>query len=350
MATVTQLRPPQPRAANRRKLAVLRAAGLLLGAGLVLLAVLISVAVGSKHIPLDAVWNALFHFDGSYDANLVWDQRMPRTLLGLAVGAALGVSGPLMQAMTRNPLADPGLLGVNAGSAVAVVVAVSALGLTSLSSYVWFALAGAAAASVVVYVLGATGRGGATPVRLALAGTVVTAVLTGVITAFTTMNAKSWQLMRFWTIGSLVNRGYDVLWQVLPFLVLGALIGLSVTGSLNALALGEQVGRSLGAHIGRTRVLTATAIVLLCGGATAAAGPIGFVGLAVPHAVRAVVGPNYRWVVPYSMIAAPLLLLGADVLGRVLLPTGELEAGVITAVVGAPLFIHLVRRKQLAKL
>ncbi|GAA1954613.1 FecCD family ABC transporter permease [Amycolatopsis minnesotensis] len=327
-----------------------RWAGLAGGIALVALAALLGVAVGAKPLPLDVVWHALFRFDDSYDANLVWDQRIPRTLLGVFVGAALGLSGSLMQAITRNPLADPGLLGINAGASVAVVIAISVLGVTTLVGYVWFALVGAAVAGVVTYALGTSGPGRATPVRLALSGTVVGAVLTGVITAFTTMDVKSWQVMRFWTLGSLVNRGYDIVWQVLPFLVLGAVIGLSVTGSLNAMALGDHLGRALGARPARTRILTAAAVVLLCGGATAAAGPIGFVGLAVPHAVRAVAGPDHRWVAPYSMIAAALLLVSSDVLGRIVLPTGELEVGVVTAVVGAPVFVHLIRRKRLAAL
>ncbi|MEV7548731.1 iron chelate uptake ABC transporter family permease subunit [Amycolatopsis sp. NPDC089917] len=344
------LSSPRPDLVIRPRGQAARGMGLLVGLALIGIMVIVSVAVGAKHLPVGVVWDALFHFDGSYDANLVWDQRIPRTLLGVVVGAALGTAGALMQAVTRNPLADPGLLGVESGASAAVVVAIAIFGVGTLSGYVWFALAGAAIASVVVYLLGSTGKGRANPVRLALAGTVVTAVLTGVISAFTTMNARTTQSMRFWTIGSLINRGYDVLWDVLPFLVVGAVISLLLTRSLNALALGDQVGRALGAHLGRTRLLSVLAIVLLCGGATAAAGPIGFVGLAIPHAVRAVVGPDYRWVVPYSMVSAPLLVLGADVLGRVVLPTGELEAGVVTAVIGAPVFIHLVRRKRLGEL
>ncbi|OZM71853.1 hypothetical protein CFN78_18495 [Amycolatopsis antarctica] len=335
---------------SRRTRAGLRAGGLLLVAAILLAVVLVSVSVGSKAIPIDVVWRAIVDNDGSYDAGVVWDQRMPRTLLGAAVGAALGVAGALMQALTRNPLADPGLLGVNAGASAAVVGSVLLFGLTDLSDYVWFAFGGAAIASVVVYVLGSAGRGGATPVRLALAGTVVTAVLSGLITAITTTDAKSWQLMRFWTIGSLVNRGVDVLLQVLPFVLIGLAIALVLTSSLNAISLGDQVGRALGAHVGRTRILAGLAVVLLCGGATAAAGPIVFVGLAVPHAVRAVVGPDYRWVVPYSMLVAPILLLGSDTLGRVILSSGELEVGVMTAIVGAPVFVYLVRRRQVTRL
>lgn len=335
---------------SRRTRASLRAGGLLVATAVLLAVVLVSVSVGSKAIPIDVVWRAIFDDDGSYDAGVIWDQRMPRTLLGVAVGAALGVAGALMQALTRNPLADPGLLGVNAGASVAVVSSVLLFGLTELSDYVWFAFGGAAVASVVVYLLGSAGRAGATPVRLALAGTVVTAVLSGVITAITTTDAKSWQLMRFWTIGSLVNRGTDVLLQVLPFVLIGLAIALALTSALNAISLGDQMGRALGAHVGRTRILAGLAVVLLCGGATAAAGPIVFVGLAVPHAVRAVVGPDYRWVVPYSMLAAPILLLGSDTFGRVILTSGELEVGVMTAIIGAPVFVYLVRSRQVTRL
>jgi iron complex transport system permease protein len=311
---------------------------------------LVSIAVGSKGIPLGEVAEALFDDDGSETAAIVRELRLPRTLVGIAIGCALGLAGALMQAITRNPLADPGLLGVDAGAAAAVVLAISLLDVRGTGSYMWFAFAGAAVSSFVVYALGSTGRGGATPVRLALAGTAVLAALTALIEGVTLLDPVAFNQYRFWSVGSLAGRDLEVLLPVLPFLVLGVLVALALARPLNAIALGDDAGRALGAHIGRTRVLTAVAIVLLCGGATAVAGPIAFVGLAVPHAVRAVTGPDLRWLLPYSMVAGAVLLLGADVIGRVVVRPGELQVGIVTALVGAPIFIALVRRRRIAQL
>lgn len=322
---------------------------MLLGVALLFM-VLVSIAVGAKGIPLGEVAEVLFHNNGSEQAAIVRELRLPRTLVGIAVGCALGLAGTLMQAITRNPLADPGLLGVDAGAAAAVVLAISLLGVRGTESYMWFAFAGAAVASVAVYALGSTGRGGATPVRLALAGTAILAALTALIEGVTLLDPRAFDQYRFWSVGSLAGRDLDVLLPVLPFLAIGALIALSLARPLNAVALGDDAGRALGAHIGRTRVLTAIAIILLCGGATAVAGPIAFVGLAIPHAVRAVTGPDLRWVLPYSMVAGAVLLLSADVLGRVVVRPGELQVGIVTALLGAPIFIALVRRRRIAQL
>jgi iron complex transport system permease protein len=292
----------------------------------------------------------LFDFNGSTDHIVIRDLRLPRTMLGVAVGAALGLAGALMQALTRNPLADPGLLGVNAGASAAVVVAIGFFGVRSLTGYVWFAFVGAAAISGAVYLLGATGRSGATPVRLALAGTAIGAALTAFISAVTLTNTEVFDRFRFWAVGSLAGREADVVTQVLPFLVAGLLLGLALARPLNAIALGEDTGKALGAHLGRTRILGAVAITLLCGAATAAVGPIGFIGLTIPHVARAITGPDQRWVLPYSVVLAPILLLGSDIIGRIVVPPSELEVGIVTAAVGAPFFIYLVRRRRIAQL
>ncbi len=327
-----------------------RAAGLALAAVALVFVALVSLAVGAKGIPLGEVAEALFHDDGSEQAAIVRELRLPRTLVGLAIGCALGLAGALMQSITRNPLADPGLLGVDAGAAAAVVLAISLLDVRGVGTYMWFAFAGAAVASLAVYALGSTGRGGATPVRLALAGTAILAALTALIEGVTLLDRTAFDQYRFWSVGSLAGRGLDVLAPVAPFLVLGGLIALALARPLNALALGADAGRALGAHVGRTRVLTAIAIVLLCGGATAVAGPIAFVGLAIPHVARAIVGPDLRWVIPYSMLLGAILLLSADILGRVVVRPGELQVGIVTAVLGAPVFIALVRRRRIAQL
>lgn len=347
-ATLSTPETEVPRASPR--FALTRAAGLtLLGATLVFMA-LVSVAVGAKGIPLGEVAEVLFHDDGSEQAAIVRELRLPRTLVGIAVGCALGLAGALMQAITRNPLADPGLLGIDAGAAAAVVLAISFLGVRGTESYMWFAFAGAAIASLAVYALGSTGRGGATPVRLALAGTAILAALTALIEGVTLLDPQAFDQYRFWSVGSLAGRDLDVLAPVLPFLALGVLIALAIARPLNALALGDDAGRALGAHVGRTRAMTAVAIILLCGGATAVAGPIAFVGLAIPHAVRAVTGPDLRWVLPYSMAAGAVLLLAADVVGRIVVRPGELQVGIVTALIGAPVFIALVRRRRIAQL
>jgi iron complex transport system permease protein len=310
----------------------------------------LSLAIGAKPIPVADVFDGLLHDDGSEQAAIVRELRVPRTLVGLSFGIALGLAGALMQALTRNPLADPGLLGVDAGAAAAVVVAIAVLGLASPAAYVWFAFAGAAAASIVVYLLGSRGRAGATPVRLALAGTAIAAALTAFTNGMTLLDPLTFDDFRFWSVGSLGGRDLGILADVGPFLLVGALIALALARPLNALALGDDAGRGLGAHVGRTRALGAVAITLLCGGATAVAGPIAFVGLTVPHAARAIAGPDQRRVLAYSVVLAPILLLGADVIGRVVVRPGELEVGIITALVGAPVFIALVRRTRIAQL
>ncbi|GAA3751608.1 FecCD family ABC transporter permease [Salinactinospora qingdaonensis] len=329
---------------------LLRVVGLLVGLGVLVLCVMLSISVGAKPIPLPTVWHALIDDQGSYNQDVIFELRLPRTVLGIAIGASLGVAGALMQALTRNPIADPGLLGINAGAAMAVVVAIFIFGLTDLTSYVWFGFLGAAVTAFVVYFLGSRGRTGATPVRLALAGTAVAAVLIGLMNGIVIVNDFVFDQIRFWQVGSLVGRDMAIFAQVLPFLLIGLAIALFLGSSLNAIALGEDMAAALGARINRTRAVSALAIVLLCGGATAAAGPIGFVGLTIPHVARAITGPDQRWVLPYSAVLAAILLVGADTLGRIVLPSGELEVGIITALVGAPVFIALVRRTRMAQL
>jgi len=326
-----------------------------LGLGVALAALaavlLASVAVGAKGIAPAVVLDALLAPDPALEDHIiVQDLRLPRTVLGLLVGVALGLAGAVMQGLTRNPLADPGLLGVNAGAALAVVLAIHLLGIASPLGYVWFAFAGAAAAAVLVYALSATGREGATPVKLALAGAAVSALLASITTAVLLLDVRTLDQFRFWAVGSLAGREGDVALQLAPFAVAGAVVGLACARVLNALALGEDVARSLGQRVGRARAACALAVVLLVGAGTAAAGPIAFVGLTVPHVARAICGPDHRWVLPYSAVLAPVLLLGSDVLGRVVVAPGELQVGIVTALVGGPVFVALVRRRRLAEL
>ncbi|NUU07427.1 iron chelate uptake ABC transporter family permease subunit [Leifsonia sp. C5G2] len=319
-----------------------------LGAAAVLVAVsVLSLMVGARTIAPADVLHALLHYSRSdADALVVVDSRLPRTLLGIAVGLGLGLAGTVMQGLSRNPLADPGILGVNFGASLAVVVAIAFLGVTAPTGYLWFAFAGAALASALVYAVSSLGREGATPVKLAIAGAAVSAALGSLITAVQLTSQVSLDAMRFWQVGSLAGRGFGILVQVLPTLALGAVLALALGRLLNGLALGDDVARGLGQRVGLTRVLCGVAIVLLCGSATAAVGPIAFLGLIVPHIGRRVVGADYRWILAYSAIVAPALLLACDIVGRVVAPPGELQVGVVLAFVGAPVFIALVRRRR----
>ena len=346
---------PQLRTASeeplRRTRTSTRALGLLVCAAVVMLLCFLSLAVGARVTPLSAVWDAVVHYDpADTDHLVIRELRLPRTILGVLVGAALGLAGAVMQGVTRNPLADPGILGVNAGAALLVVIGISAFGVTSILGYVWFAFAGAAVASVVVYSVASLGREGATPVKLALAGAALSAAFGAVTSALLLLDQATFDQFRFWAVGALAGRDTAVVLQIAPFLVAGCLVALCLGRLLNTLSLGEDVARGLGANVVVSRGVSAAAVVLLCGAATAACGPIGFVGLTIPHVARMIVGPDYRWVLPYSMVLAPILLLAADILGRVVARPGELQVAIVTAFLGAPVFIALVRRKKLAEL
>lgn len=328
-----------------------RALGLAVALLVLGVALLASVAYGAKPIPLGTVVEALLAFDPVINDHLVVrGLRLPRTMVGLLVGVALGLAGAVMQGVARNPLADPGILGVSAGASLFVVVAIYWFGVGSLTGYVWFSFVGAAVTSVFVYAVGSLGREGATPVKLALAGAAVSALLTSVTTAILLIDLATLDQFRFWAVGSLAGRDATVAAQLAPFIVLGAIMALASGRILNALALGDDVARSLGQRVGLARIFAAVSVVLLVGAATAAAGPIGFVGLTVPHVARVITGPDYRWVLPYSAVLAPILLLGSDVLGRIVARPGEVQVGIITALVGAPFFVLLVRRRKLAEL
>ncbi|MCX4453144.1 iron chelate uptake ABC transporter family permease subunit [Streptomyces sp. NBC_01340] len=342
--------PPEQRAetaAAPPSRQAIRAVGLLASLALLALVALASIAIGAKALPLDQVWHGLFHGTGTY-SDVVVDDRISRTVLGLLVGAALGLSGAVLQALTRNPLADPGLLGINAGASAAVVTAITYFGVTSLSGYVWFAFFGAAAVGALVWFLG--GSRGATPVRLALAGTAISAALYGYLQAVMIMDDAALGKMRFWTVGSLASATDSTIKQVLPFLVVGTVVALALARPLNAMAMGDDTARALGANLNRIRALSMAAATVLCGAATAACGPIVFVGLMVPHVVRSFTGPDLRWILPYATVLSPVLLLGADVVGRMVARPAELQVGIVTAVLGGPVFISLVRRRRTAQL
>ena len=314
---------------------------------LLVVALAASLALGARDVSPAQVWAALVDpVAGDNDHLVVRDLRVPRTLVGLVGGAALGVAGALMQGVTRNPIADPGLLGLNSGASLAVLVAISGLGVTSASGYLWFAFAGAALAAVVVYGAASLGFEGVTPVKLALVGAAFTATATSLITVLLLADTQALDDYRFWQVGSLANRPLDVLLTVLPFVLVGLALALAAGRVLNALALGDDVARGLGQDVARGRLLVVLAVVLLCGSAVSMVGPIAFVGLAVPHLARALVGPDHRWIVVLSALLGPVLLIAADVVGRLVVRPGELEAGLVVALVGAPVLLLIVRRSR----
>ncbi|MET1021163.1 MAG: iron chelate uptake ABC transporter family permease subunit [Arthrobacter sp.] len=347
--TAASAAPPVPelRFAPKRRVTRVRgrrALWLLASVVVLALATAASLAIGARGLALDTVWQALTQSDPGDGDHAVVHARIPRTVLGLLAGGALGLAGAAMQGVARNPLADPGIIGVNAGAALAVVTGIYVFGVASLAGYIWFAFVGAAAAAALVYLIASLGRDGATPVKLALAGAALSAGLFSLMNVILVSSRDTLDRFRFWQVGGIAGRDWSVILPALPFLLLGAAIVLATGRILNNLALGDDAARGLGQRVGLARGVSALGIVLLCGSATALAGPVGFVGLIIPHAVRLLTGPDYRWILPFSLILAPALLLSADVIGRVILLPGEVPAGIMTALLGAPVFVWLVRR------
>ncbi|MGA4731532.1 FecCD family ABC transporter permease [Micromonospora taraxaci] len=341
--TALASRPTRSRASTRtgRRVAVTAGAALVL-----LLTVLASFAFGSRQLGMDQVWHALVAPDGGDASTIVRELRMPRTALGLAVGLALAVAGVLFQALTRNPLAEPRILGISAGASFGVVLAISVFGISTLAGYVWFGIVGALVAGLLVFAIATRAREGASPVTLALVGAALDASLASGVYALLSIDARTFEEYRFWVVGGLSGRELSVTTQVLPFVLAGLVLAALVARGLDALALGDDVARGLGHRIGLVRLGGGIAAVLLTGAAVAAAGPVAFVGLAVPHLARALVGADHRWTLAVSALLGPALLLGADIIGRVVAPPGEIPAGIVTALIGAPLLAVLVRRAR----
>ena len=319
-------------------------------AALLALGLTASLAVGSNPIPLGRVWQLLWTPDGSFEAVIVLEQRLPRTLIVVVVGAALGVAGALMQSLTRNPLADPGILGINAGASLAVVLAVVITGVSGIAFYLWFAFAGAAATAIAVYVLGMAGHASPSPVRLALAGVAISMMVASLVQTVILADANAFNEFRFWAAGSVEGRGYSVLLTTGPFIAVGLVLACCLAPALNALALGEDAGRALGVRVGLIRGLAVAAITVLAGAATAAAGPIMFIGLGVPYLARAVFGADQRLVLPGTALAAPVVLLTADVGARLVVAPAEVPVGVLAAILGGPVFVLIVRRPRIEAL
>ncbi|MFE3589619.1 FecCD family ABC transporter permease [Streptomyces niveus] len=309
----------------------------------------VSLAVGARALSPTDLWHGLF---GPPDPDqrlteirlIVRTVRIPRTVLAVVAGIALGVGGALIQGYTRNPIADTGLLGVNAGASFAVVMAIALFGFTNPFQYVWFAFVGAGAAGVVVFGLASIGRGAGNPLTLALAGQGVTVFLGAMTTAVSLSDQKSLNALRFWNSGSVAGVGFDVIWPVTAFIAVGLVLALVTLPALNLLNLGDDVARGLGVNIALSRTIGIVAITLLAGAATAACGPIAFLGLMVAHIARYLTGPDYRWLVPYAGLLGAVVLLVSDILGRLVVRPGELDSGVVVALIGAPFFAGLVWR------
>jgi iron complex transport system permease protein len=342
---------PAPAADTAQRPATRRGSvrGLVVLALLLVLAGLLSLAIGSRTIPLGSLIDVLLRPDGTDASTIIHELRIPRTVLALVVGIALGIAGALMQGHTRNPLADPGLLGVEAGATLAVVMGIYLFGVSNLTGYAWFAIAGAGLAATAVFAIGST-RGGPNPVTLVLAGAAVSALLLSLTETIVLRDIETLDAYRFWVVGSVNGRGMDIFWQVLPFIGVGLLLAAMSASTLNLLQLGDDVATSLGLHPTRHKVIGILGVMMLTGGATAACGPIAFVGLVVPHVARFFAGVDYRWIIPYSALIGGLLLIVADVIGRLVVRPGELQVGIVMALVGGPMFIALVRRTRLVKL
>jgi iron complex transport system permease protein len=309
----------------------------------------LSITIGSRDVSWSEVVAGLAgHSDTIGQAAVAL--RVPRTVLAVVAGSALGLAGAVMQGVTRNPLADPGILGVNTGAALAVVVGVAWFNIVSTEAYVWWAVAGAGCSAVLVYALGSLGRDGATPLKLALAGTATSIALASLIIAVVLPRNDIAGGIRSWQIGGVGGASYDRILPVLPFIAVGLAISLLSAKQLNSLALGDDMAAGLGERVPVARAFAALGAILLCGAATAACGPIGFVGLIVPHLCRLLVGLDHRWLLPTAALGGACLLLLADVLGRIIARPAELDVGIVTAFVGAPFFIWIVRQQRIRQL
>ena len=349
--TVTDLPAPASEQRQTHRSRAVLSTGFVILIGVLAVVCFFSITMGARGVGFSTIWKAFDDYDpGNASETVIRELRVPRTLIGIFAGAALGLSGAILQGVTRNPLADPGIMGINAGAAAFIVFCIMVMGVQSVSTYVWFAFAGAGLATVVVYGIASFGREGATPVKLALAGAAVTAILSSFTSAIIMTNVSALNELRFWQVGSLAGRYFPVLWQTLPFLAIGIVLALGTGRALNGLALGEDLALALGQRVRLTRVVMFVTVAVLCGAATAACGPIVFVGLIVPHLARMICGPDYRWILSYSLLLTPIVLLAADIVGRLIISPGELQVGVVIGVIGAPAFILLVRYRNLAEL
>ena len=316
-----------------------------MGLLILLLCFFASLAVGAADISLGSIYTAFTAFDGSTEHLIIRTVRLPRSLIATFVGAALAVAGAIMQGITHNPLASPSILGVNAGAAFAVVVATFIFGSSSLSVYAWFAFLGAGITAVMVYLLGSLGRGGLTSLNLTIAGVALTVFISSITSGILIISQRTLEEIRFWIAGSIAGRELDLFMQVLPYLGVGLLLAFALGRQITTLSLGEDVAKGLGQQTAWVKIAAAVSVVLLAGGSVAIAGPIGFIGLIIPHMSRFLVGVDYRWILPYAPMLGAILLLVADTCARIVIQPQELPVGLVMPLIGAPFFIYLIRSK-----
>lgn len=309
----------------------------------------LSILYGSKSVDMETLSDALFTNKESFSVSVV-QARIPRTLFGILAGASLGVSGCLMQSITRNPIADPSILGINTGASLFVVVGIAFFSISSPSQYIWLGFTGAILTAIFVYGIASVGQSGATPIKLALAGAATSMALMSLVNTIMLPNSQVMDSFRFWQTGSIGGAKWNMILVLLPYFILGLLLSFYLSSSLNTLALGDELATSLGINSKKVRAMAAFAGVLLCGATTALAGPIAFVGLMVPHIMRLLIGSNMHYLLPLSALGGSILLLGADIIGRVIASPAELEVGIITAILGAPVFIYIVRKVKIRSL
>ena len=319
--------------------------GLFISLLVLIICLIISTISGTADISLNQVYTALTAFDGSSDHLIVRTVRIPRSLIAIIVGASLAVAGALMQGLTKNPLASPSILGVNAGAALAVVTTTLIFGNNSLYIYAWVAFAGAALSAITVYSISYLSRGGLTPLNLTIAGAALTAFISALTSGILILNQRTLDEIRFWLAGSVGGREINLLIQTLPYFALGLILAFALSQQITLLSLGENVAKGLGQKTAQIKILTAFSIILLAGGSVAIAGPIGFIGLIVPHIVRFFVGFDYRWILPYAAVFGAILLLVADILARIVVKPIELPVGLMMPLIGAPFFIYLIKLK-----
>ena len=317
----------------------------MIGILLVLALMAASVVYGLTSITWTTAWESFTRFNGSNEHIIIIENRVPRALIGAAVGASLAVAGALMQAITRNPLASPSILGVNAGASFVIVIAVTFFSVSSLAAFSWLAFLGAAVASIVVYVLGSLGREGLTPMKLTLAGAAIAAMFSSLTQGMLVLNEKALEDVLFWLAGSIEGRSLEMLSSVAPYIGVGLIGALFISTKINTLVMGEDVAKGLGQRTLLVKAGAAVLIVFLAGGSVAVAGPIGFIGIVVPHVARYFTGPDYRWIIPYSALLGAILLLAADIAARYVIMPLEAPVGVLTAVIGTPFFIYIARKE-----
>ncbi|WP_085522207.1 FecCD family ABC transporter permease [Tuberibacillus sp. Marseille-P3662] len=310
---------------------------------LLLLSMVASIIFGLTDINLSMVFDAYTHYTGSNNQVIIRETRVPRALIATAIGSSLAISGALMQGITKNPLASPNILGVNAGASFFIVIAVTMFGVTSISAFTWLSFAGATVAALIVYIVGSLGNE-ISPVRLTLAGAAIAALFSSLTQGFLVLNEKALDAVLFWLIGSVQGRDLETLTAVLPYLVAGWILSIVISSKMNVLILGEKVAKSLGQNILITKMIVGLIVILLAGGSVAVAGPIGFIGIVIPHIAKWLVGQDYRWLIPYSALLGAILLLLADITARYVIMPSEVPVGIMTAVIGTPFFVYIARK------